>query len=119
MLINEVERLSAAWQMLDEQNRDKVLNLVLYEEKLTKLVTEVGLTLRLKTIANVAAQKSKADNKYFAAMRAKEALLGENQVLTKAAERQTKAIEALNDTKAALLEQLVITKCQPLEVELM
>ena len=40
-------------------------------------------------------------------MRAKEALLGENQVLTKAAERQTKAIESLNETKAALLEQLV------------
>lgn len=45
MLINEVERLSAAWQLLDEQNRDKVLNLVLYEEKLTKLVTEVWLLL--------------------------------------------------------------------------
>lgn len=46
MLINEVERLSAAWQLLDEQNRDKVLNLVLYEEKLTKLVTEVCLMLK-------------------------------------------------------------------------
>lgn len=41
MLIQEVDRLSAAWSTLDQQNRDKVLNLIQYEDKLAKLVTEV------------------------------------------------------------------------------
>ena len=41
MLIQEVDRLSAAWSTLDQQNSDKVLNLTQYEEKLAKLVTEV------------------------------------------------------------------------------
>jgi E3 ubiquitin-protein ligase BRE1 len=41
MLIKEVEQLSAAWQVLDEQSREKVLELVNYEEKVAKLTAEV------------------------------------------------------------------------------
>jgi E3 ubiquitin-protein ligase BRE1 len=41
MLIQEVERLSSAWATLDEQNRDKVLALVSFEEKMTRLTSEV------------------------------------------------------------------------------
>lgn len=42
-------------------------------------------------------QKAKADNKYFAAMRANEQLKGENAVLEKVALKQTVAIEKLNE----------------------
>lgn len=41
MLVAEVERLSAAWATLDEQNRDKVLSLVTLEERMTRAVSEV------------------------------------------------------------------------------
>lgn len=62
-----------------------------HEEKLARLISE----------------KAKADNKYFAAMRAKEALTAENLVLTKTAEKQTKALSASEEAAKAQAEQLV------------
>lgn len=91
MLITEVDRLSSAWQTLDVQNRDKVLNLMQHEEKVARLLSE----------------KAKADNRYFAAMRAKEALTAENLVLTKASEKQSKALAASEEAAKAQGEYVV------------
>lgn len=43
MLYGEIDRLSAAWSTLDEQNASKVFNLVGLEEKVGRLTTEVRL----------------------------------------------------------------------------
>lgn len=43
MLYGEIDRLSAAWSTLDEQNNLKVFNLVALEEKVQKLNVDVRL----------------------------------------------------------------------------
>lgn len=42
MLYSEIERLSEAWQALDEQNASKVFNLAAMEEKMQRLSAEVS-----------------------------------------------------------------------------
>lgn len=91
MLITEVDRLSSAWQTLDTQNRDKVLSLMQHEEKTARLLSE----------------KAKADNRYFAAMRAKEALTAENLVLSKTSEKQSKALAASEEASKAQSAHIV------------
>lgn len=44
MLYSEIERLSDAWQALDEQNASKVFNLAAIEERLQRLSAEVSLS---------------------------------------------------------------------------
>ncbi|KAH8920247.1 BRE1-domain-containing protein [Atractiella rhizophila] len=90
MLYGEVDRLSAAWQTLDEQCSNKVFTLVGLEEKVAKLLTE----------------KAKADNRYFAAMRAKEALQGENQVLNRLTDKQQKAVESTLESNKTISASL-------------
>lgn len=81
MLYTEVDRLSTAWAVLDEQNRDKVFKLAEHDEKVLKAVHE----------------KAKADNRYFSAMRANETLKSQTVVLEKMAEKQTTTISKISD----------------------
>lgn len=90
MLYSEIDRLSSAWATLDEQAKHKVWNLQQLEDKVQKLVTE----------------KAKADNRYFAAMRQKDATVAENAVLVRLSEKQAKAIEAANELHASLSAQV-------------
>ncbi|GAA5938425.1 hypothetical protein JCM1841_005359 [Sporobolomyces salmonicolor] len=90
MLYGEIDRLSAAWSALDEQNASKVFNLVNLEEKIQRL----------------SAEKAKADNRYFATMRQKDALVSENAVLTKLAEKQQQKVESSTEQQHSLGQQL-------------
>ncbi|GAA6052195.1 hypothetical protein JCM3770_000790 [Rhodotorula araucariae] len=90
MLYGEIDRLSAAWQSLDEQNASKVFNLAALEDKIQRL----------------SADKAKADNRYFATMRQKDALGGETAVLQKLAEKQQQKIESQAEVHRALSQQL-------------
>ncbi|GAA5865168.1 hypothetical protein JCM1840_003930 [Sporobolomyces johnsonii] len=90
MLYGEIDRLSAAWSALDEQNASKVFNLVSLEEKIQRL----------------SAEKAKADNRYFATMRQKDALVSENAVLTKLAEKQQQKVESTTEQQHSLGQQL-------------
>ncbi|GAA5987856.1 hypothetical protein JCM10908_007246 [Rhodotorula pacifica] len=90
MLYGEIERLSEAWQALDEQNASKVFNLAAMEEKLQRL----------------SAEKAKADNRYFTTMRQKDALMNENSVLNKLVEKQQQKVEAANELQQSLTQQL-------------
>ncbi|GAA5931004.1 hypothetical protein JCM3775_000775 [Rhodotorula graminis] len=90
MLYGEIDRLSAAWQSLDEQNASKVFNLAALEDKVQRL----------------SADKAKADNRYFATMRQKDALTGEAAVLQKLAEKQQQRIESQAEVQRALGQQL-------------
>ncbi|GAA5876334.1 hypothetical protein JCM16303_007103 [Sporobolomyces ruberrimus] len=89
-LYGEIDRLSAAWSALDEQNASKVFNLIGLEEKLQRL----------------GAEKAKADNRYFATMRQKDSLFSENQVLTKLAEKQQQKVETASEMHHSLSQQL-------------
>ncbi|GAA5936008.1 hypothetical protein JCM10213_002177 [Rhodosporidiobolus nylandii] len=90
MLYGEIDRLSTAWASLDEQNASKVFNLASLEDKIQRLN----------------ADKAKADNRYFATMRQKDALSNENNVLTKLAEKQQQKVEAANELQRSLAGQL-------------
>ncbi|GAA5879038.1 hypothetical protein JCM3774_004477 [Rhodotorula dairenensis] len=90
MLYSEIERLSDAWQALDEQNASKVFNLATIEEKLQRL----------------SAEKAKADNRYFTTMRQKDALVNENAMLNKLVEKQQQKVEAANEQQQLLTQQL-------------
>ncbi|GAA5830964.1 hypothetical protein JCM5353_004455 [Sporobolomyces roseus] len=90
MLYGEIDRLSAAWSALDEQNSSKVFNLANLEDKLQRL----------------GAEKAKADNRYYATMRQKDALVSENTVLTKLAEKQQQKVESASEAQHSLSTQL-------------
>ncbi|KAK4703986.1 E3 ubiquitin-protein ligase BRE1, partial [Phenoliferia sp. Uapishka_3] len=90
MLYGEIDQLSTAWSTLDEQNNLKVFNLLNLEEKVQRLNAE----------------KAKSDNRYFATMRQKDAIAAENQVLTKLAEKQQRAVDAATDLQHSLGSQL-------------
>ncbi|POW01313.1 hypothetical protein PSHT_12600 [Puccinia striiformis] len=52
MLFTEVDRLSTAWALLDEQNRDKVFKLAEHDEKVLKAVHECNASQRGTKIPN-------------------------------------------------------------------
>ncbi|GAA6032403.1 hypothetical protein JCM8097_008157 [Rhodosporidiobolus ruineniae] len=90
MLYGEIERLSTAWGSLDEQNANKIFNLSSLEDKIQRLN----------------ADKAKADNRYFATMRQKDAIASENTVLTKLAEKQQQKVDAANEIHRSISGQL-------------
>ena len=89
-LCDEVDRLSAAYDALEKQANAKVINLSRLEDKVLRLTTE----------------KAKADNKYFAAMRAKDTVDAEKRALAHSAERQSKVMERYAETERSLGAQL-------------
>ncbi|GAA5893424.1 hypothetical protein JCM6882_008029 [Rhodosporidiobolus microsporus] len=90
MLYGEIDRLSTAWASLDEQNASKVFNLASLEDKIQRLN----------------ADKAKADNRYFATMRQKDAIANENNVLTKLAEKQQHKVESATEVQRSIAGQL-------------
>ncbi|OAX40088.1 BRE1-domain-containing protein [Rhizopogon vinicolor AM-OR11-026] len=86
----EVERLSGAWETLDEQLKSKVFSLTAAEER----------------VAKSAHEKAKADNKYFAAMRDRESVDIERKNVIRNLEKQAKVIERLADSEKNLQQQI-------------
>lgn len=89
-LCDEVDRLSAAFADAEKLAAKNVHDVAKLEDKMLRLTTE----------------KSKADNKYFAAMRAKDALDNERRTALRTAERQTKALERYAEAEKVLSAQL-------------
>ncbi|KAF8270270.1 BRE1 E3 ubiquitin ligase-domain-containing protein [Lactarius quietus] len=84
-LYDEIGKLSTAWESLQAQVASKVFDLVAAEEKIMK--------------ANL--DKAKADNKFFAAMREKEAVENEHKHLARTNEKLLKHISNLTDVEKA------------------
>ncbi|KAH9485124.1 E3 ubiquitin-protein ligase BRE1 [Psilocybe cubensis] len=91
-LFVELEKLSALWEALDRQLKSKVFDLSSMEERLSKSAIE----------------KAKSDNKYFAAMRDKEAIENERKNLVRTLERQGKAVDRLTDSEKHLRIQITV-----------
>ncbi|KIK67228.1 hypothetical protein GYMLUDRAFT_858299 [Collybiopsis luxurians FD-317 M1] len=89
-LYTEIEKLSSAWETLDGQVRSKTLDLSAMEERLSKATVE----------------RAKSDNKYYAAVREKDAIEAERKSSIRSLERQTKAFELLKQSEQSLMEQL-------------
>ncbi|TKY86431.1 hypothetical protein EX895_004580 [Sporisorium graminicola] len=87
---DELEKISAAYADLERQASVKVTDVSRMEEKALRWVTE----------------KSKADNKYFSAMRAKDAVDAELRTAKQVYERQQKTIEKFADVERNYTAQL-------------
>ncbi|KAF9469928.1 BRE1 E3 ubiquitin ligase-domain-containing protein [Collybia nuda] len=89
-LYAELDKLSAAWEALDRQVKSKVFDLSTMEERVNK----TGL------------DRAKSENKFYAAMRDKEAIEAERKNLARNLEKQGKLIERLVDTERNLSAQV-------------
>ncbi|KAK0547146.1 E3 ubiquitin-protein ligase bre1 [Tilletia horrida] len=92
-IVTETTRADAACDDLDKMSQayDEIAKLA--EDKVKHLATLEDRVIRLNT------EKSKADNKYFSAMRSKEALEADKKVSARNAERQTAVIQQLAETE--------------------
>ncbi|KAG6903108.1 hypothetical protein C0995_006295 [Termitomyces sp. Mi166 len=89
-LYTELEKLSTAWESLERQVKDKIFDLSNLENQLKKAASE----------------KAKSENKYYAAMRDKDAVSAETTRLQRNVEKQNKVVERLVDAEKNLTAQL-------------
>lgn len=89
-LCDEVDKLGAAYSEMQRQANNKVLDVARMEDKMLRLTTE----------------KSKADNKYFGAMRAKDAVENERRVALRNIETQLKVIERYAEHEASFVQSV-------------
>jgi E3 ubiquitin-protein ligase BRE1 len=100
--------MSALWENLDKQLKNKIFDLSTMEEKLSKAMTEVSSSVEsLECLGLTCWQKSKADNKFFAAMRELDALNAVKAGQAREIAKQTKVIERLVESEKSLNRQLV------------
>ncbi|PCH43601.1 BRE1-domain-containing protein [Wolfiporia cocos MD-104 SS10] len=90
LLQTELDTLTAAWETLETQVKKKVFDLTSVEERLTKSQLD----------------KAKSDNKYFAAMRDKEASETERKNVARNLEKQAKVVEKLHEAEDSLRAQI-------------
>lgn len=85
LLSGELPSMEAAWKKAQALASKKVAEIGSWEEQLTRLTTE----------------KAKADQKYFAAMKAKEARDGENRALRAQNQKSSEIVSQLKESEAA------------------
>ncbi|KAJ3567584.1 hypothetical protein NP233_g6273 [Leucocoprinus birnbaumii] len=89
-LYSELEKITSAWETLDQQVKSKVFDLAALEERLSRSQME----------------KAKSDNKYYATVRDKEALENEKKQKEKLYEKQGTAVASLSEAKRNLESQI-------------
>lgn len=89
-LKNELPTMEQAFNQAHEQNMRKVMDLVASEEKVSRLQAE----------------KSKADQKYFAAMKAKDQLALELKVLKIQSQKSSETVARLHEAEESLKARL-------------
>jgi E3 ubiquitin-protein ligase BRE1 len=94
-LYAEVEGISKQWEALEHTLRTKVFELKDAELRMGRLQTE----------------KAKADNKFYQAMRSKEAIEAECKTAQRSVDKQLKLLERAQEVERALTAQLVSISC--------
>ena len=84
-LYSELEKLSSAWEALDKQLKSKADNLQALEERARQSQQD----------------RAKAENKYFAVMKEKEAALSETKNALRTIEKQSKLLDRCNALREA------------------
>lgn len=90
-LYTEVDGLAKLWEGLEKTYNSKVFELKDGEMKMSRLATE----------------KAKADNKYFQAMRTKEAIEAECRAAQRSVEKQLRLLERAQEVEKGLNAQIV------------
>ncbi|KAL9711593.1 E3 ubiquitin-protein ligase bre1 [Leucoagaricus gongylophorus] len=86
----ELEKITSAWETLDRQIKNKVFDLTSLEERLSKSQMD----------------KARSDNRYYAAVREKEALENEKKNKERLFEKQQMAVETLHGVQKNLTAQV-------------
>lgn len=89
-LCDELDKLGAAYSEAQNVASARITELGRMEEKVARLTTE----------------KAKADNKYFSAMRAKDAVENEKRAALRNVERQSRALEKYAETEKVVQDQM-------------
>jgi E3 ubiquitin-protein ligase BRE1 len=112
-LYAELDKLSAAWEALDRQVKNKVFDLTSMEDRLTKSGLDVCFPCHFFIVFSqlsrvcVSSQRAKSENKFYAAMRDKEAIEAERKNIARNLEKQAKVVERLVETEKNLTGQVV------------
>lgn len=105
--------MSAAWESLDRQVKSKVFDLSAMEERLTKSGLDVCFILKFACIQSInhcgSTQRAKSENKFYSAMRDKEAIENERKNISRNLEKQAKVVERLVETEKNLTARVVST----------
>ncbi|KAH9858793.1 BRE1-domain-containing protein [Lenzites betulinus] len=89
-LYSELDKLSAAWEALDRQVKSKVYDLSALEERVTKAGIE----------------RAKAENKFYATVRGREAAELERKNTARSLEKANKALEKATQSEKALSNRM-------------
>jgi len=95
-LFDELQRMSTAWEILDKQSKAKVDETVTWETKYNR----------------VSVEKAKAEQKYFSAMREKEAIEAERKAAIRYTTKQGVVIAKLNENEKAFESQAASLKAE-------
>ncbi|KAJ3869772.1 hypothetical protein EV359DRAFT_29186 [Lentinula novae-zelandiae] len=90
-LYTETEKLASAWEALDGQVKNKIFDLSVMEDRLTKATVE----------------RAKSDNKFYAASRERDAVESERKNLIRNLEKQGRVLELSKDNEQRLNGLLV------------
>ncbi|KAK9480508.1 BRE1 E3 ubiquitin ligase-domain-containing protein [Lipomyces japonicus] len=100
-LSSELESFESAYLQAQKQNSKRVSEVIEREDKLNRLIAEKG----------------KAEQKYFGAMRAKEAILAENKLLKAQTVKSAEVIQQLRDAEKSVTQKVVLLEKQVAELE--
>ncbi len=106
-LYAELDKLSIAWEGLDRQLKNKVFDLSGLEERLVKSGLDVSLECTDNLRSNSQFQRAKSENKYYQAVREKEAIEGERKALQRVIDKHEKIHERSKEMERSLQQQLV------------
>ncbi|KAJ3759134.1 hypothetical protein EV360DRAFT_42489 [Lentinula raphanica] len=90
-LYTEIEKLSSAWETLDGQVKNKIFDLSVMEDRLTKVTVE----------------RAKSDNKFYAVSRERDVIDAERKSIMRNMEKQARALELLKESEQRLSGLLV------------
>ncbi|KAJ3840279.1 hypothetical protein F5878DRAFT_675071, partial [Lentinula raphanica] len=93
-LYTEIEKLSSAWETLDGQVKNKIFDLSVMEDRLTKVTVE----------------RAKSDNKFYAVSRERDVIDAERKSIMRNMEKQARALELLKESEQRLSGLLVATQ---------
>lgn len=116
------EKLLARIEKLEKQNQFLSAELPEMEAAFNKahslsIKKIADVSGREEKIARLAAEKTKADQKYFAAMRSKEAVTAENKTLKTQSLKSTEIIQQLREAERTVLQKVTFLEKQLAELE--
>lgn len=111
--------MSSAWEVLEKQSKAKTDDVAAWEAKFSRLTVEVSGGVGYPVFSTdhgclcSLAQKAKADQKYFATMREREALEAERKQMNRNMQQQALHVDNLTKAREQATEKIVSAHVWP------